>query len=139
MTGLSRRNKRPSCQSPNRRPAPRRQRCRHPTIEQAYRAATRPNCLEIEERSVLVEQDSRYFSQLLYLTTMRVARDKPNFHAYTPGTMDGMRAKFGLHASLGFQITRTARIIERRVESGLRDYGLTRWAGASFWRSRKRD
>jgi hypothetical protein len=40
--------------------------------------------------------------------------------------MDGMRAKFGLHESLGFQITRTARTIERRVESGLRDYGLTR-------------
>jgi DNA-binding MarR family transcriptional regulator len=40
--------------------------------------------------------------------------------------MDGIRAKFGLHASLGFQITRTARIIERRVESGLRDFGLTR-------------
>lgn len=40
--------------------------------------------------------------------------------------MDGLRAKFGLHASLGFQITRTARTIERRVESGLRDYGLTR-------------
>jgi DNA-binding MarR family transcriptional regulator len=40
--------------------------------------------------------------------------------------MDGMRAKFGLHDSLGFQITRTARTIERRVEGGLRDYGLTR-------------
>jgi hypothetical protein len=40
--------------------------------------------------------------------------------------MDGMRAKFGLHESLGFQITRTARTIERRVESGLKDYGLTR-------------
>jgi DNA-binding MarR family transcriptional regulator len=40
--------------------------------------------------------------------------------------MDGMRAKFGLHESLGFQITRTARTVERRVESGLRDYGLTR-------------
>jgi DNA-binding MarR family transcriptional regulator len=40
--------------------------------------------------------------------------------------MDGMRAKFGLHNSLGFSITRTARTIERRVDSGLRDYGLTR-------------
>jgi DNA-binding MarR family transcriptional regulator len=40
--------------------------------------------------------------------------------------MDGMRAKFGLHDSLGFQITRTARMIERRVESGLKTFGLTR-------------
>ena len=40
--------------------------------------------------------------------------------------MDGIRAKFGLQTSLGFRITRTARTIERRVESGLRDYGLTR-------------
>jgi DNA-binding MarR family transcriptional regulator len=40
--------------------------------------------------------------------------------------MDGMRAKFGLHESLGFRITRTARTIERRVESGLKTYGLTR-------------
>jgi DNA-binding MarR family transcriptional regulator len=40
--------------------------------------------------------------------------------------MDGMRAKFGLHESLGFRITRTARTVERRVESGLKAYGLTR-------------
>jgi DNA-binding MarR family transcriptional regulator len=40
--------------------------------------------------------------------------------------MDGMRSKFGLHDSLGFQITRTARMIERRVESGLKTFGLTR-------------
>jgi len=40
--------------------------------------------------------------------------------------MDGIRSKFGLHSSLSFQITRTARIVERRVESGLREYGLTR-------------
>ena len=40
--------------------------------------------------------------------------------------MDGMRAKFGLHESLGFRITRTARTVERRVESGLKAFGLTR-------------
>ncbi len=40
--------------------------------------------------------------------------------------MDGIRAKFGLHDSLGFQITRTARLVERRVEGGLKAYGLTR-------------
>ena len=42
------------------------------------------------------------------------------------GYMDGIRAKFGLHDSLGFRITRTSRNIERRVDSGLRAYGLTR-------------
>lgn len=40
--------------------------------------------------------------------------------------MDGLTTKFGLHESLGFRITRTARTIERRVESGLKVYGLTR-------------
>jgi hypothetical protein len=34
--------------------------------------------------------------------------------------------KFGLHDSMGHHITRTARIVERRVEGGLRHHGLTR-------------
>jgi DNA-binding MarR family transcriptional regulator len=40
--------------------------------------------------------------------------------------MDGQSSKFGLHNSIGFHITRTARVVERRVEGGLRNYGLTR-------------
>lgn len=40
--------------------------------------------------------------------------------------MDGTREKFGLHDSVGHHITRTARIIERRVEGNLRRFGLTR-------------
>lgn len=40
--------------------------------------------------------------------------------------MDGTRQKFGLHDSVGHHITRTARIIERRVEGDLRRFGLTR-------------
>lgn len=40
--------------------------------------------------------------------------------------MDGTRQKFGLHDSVGHHITRTARIIERRVEGNLRRFGLTR-------------
>lgn len=40
--------------------------------------------------------------------------------------MDGTRQKFGLHDSVGHHITRTARIIERRVEGELRRFGLTR-------------
>ncbi|MBF9061157.1 winged helix DNA-binding protein [Rhodobacterales bacterium HKCCSP123] len=40
--------------------------------------------------------------------------------------MDGSQPKFGLHDSVGHHITRTARIIERRVENNLRRFGLTR-------------
>jgi DNA-binding MarR family transcriptional regulator len=40
--------------------------------------------------------------------------------------MDGTTSKFGLHNSIGHHITRTARIVERRVEGGLRAFGLTR-------------
>lgn len=40
--------------------------------------------------------------------------------------MDGTVTKFGLHNSMSHHITRTARIIERRVEGGLRAFGLTR-------------
>jgi len=40
--------------------------------------------------------------------------------------MDGTTSKFGLHNSIGHHITRTARLIERRVEAGLRPLGLTR-------------
>lgn len=40
--------------------------------------------------------------------------------------MDGTRSKFGLHNSIGHHITRTARLVERRVEGGLRAFGLTR-------------
>ncbi|MCU4654030.1 MarR family transcriptional regulator [Roseibacterium sp. SDUM158016] len=40
--------------------------------------------------------------------------------------MDGTAPKFGLHASIGHHITRSARIVERRVEGGLRHHGLTR-------------
>lgn len=40
--------------------------------------------------------------------------------------MDGTVAKFGLHDSIGHHITRAARIVERRVEASLREYGLTR-------------
>jgi DNA-binding MarR family transcriptional regulator len=40
--------------------------------------------------------------------------------------MDGTRQKFGLHDSVGHNITRTARMIERRVEGKLRGFGLTR-------------
>lgn len=40
--------------------------------------------------------------------------------------MDGTRLKFGLQRSIGHQITRTARIVERRVEGGLRAFNLTR-------------
>jgi DNA-binding MarR family transcriptional regulator len=40
--------------------------------------------------------------------------------------MDGTQNKFGLHDSVGHHITRTARIIERRVEERLRPFGLTR-------------
>lgn len=40
--------------------------------------------------------------------------------------MDGSRNKFGLHDSMSHHITRTARLVERRVEGGLRAFGLTR-------------
>ena len=40
--------------------------------------------------------------------------------------MDGSQLKFGLHDSVGHHVTRTARIIERRVENHLRRFGLTR-------------
>ncbi len=40
--------------------------------------------------------------------------------------MDGTKPRFGLHESISFQISQTARLIERRVEEGLREFGLTR-------------
>jgi len=40
--------------------------------------------------------------------------------------MDGQRLKYGLHHSIGFHATFAARLIERRVEDGLRTFGLTR-------------
>lgn len=40
--------------------------------------------------------------------------------------MDGTQRKFGLHESVGHHVTRTARVIERRVEGQLRQFGLTR-------------
>ncbi|QBY01413.1 MarR family transcriptional regulator [Rhodophyticola sp. CCM32] len=40
--------------------------------------------------------------------------------------MDGAKPRFGLHDSITFHISQTARGIERRVEEGLRGFGLTR-------------
>lgn len=40
--------------------------------------------------------------------------------------MNGTRQKFALHDSVGHLITRTARIVERRIEADLRPFGLTR-------------
>jgi DNA-binding MarR family transcriptional regulator len=40
--------------------------------------------------------------------------------------MDGSQQKFALHDSVGHHVTRTARLIERRVEGNLRRFGLTR-------------
>ncbi|NKX43707.1 MarR family winged helix-turn-helix transcriptional regulator [Roseicyclus persicicus] len=40
--------------------------------------------------------------------------------------MDGTHLKFGLHDSVGHHVSRTARIIERRVEADLRKFGFTR-------------
>jgi DNA-binding MarR family transcriptional regulator len=40
--------------------------------------------------------------------------------------MDGTLKRFSLQDSVGHQITRTARILERRVEEDLRRFGLTR-------------
>lgn len=44
----------------------------------------------------------------------------------SPRYMDGTAPKFGLHDSIGHHISRTARLVERRVEEGLRQCGLTR-------------
>lgn len=40
--------------------------------------------------------------------------------------MDGSAFKFGLHDSIGHHVSRSARIVERRVEEGLRRCGMTR-------------
>ena len=40
--------------------------------------------------------------------------------------MDGARSKFSLHDSIGFHTTLAARLVERRVEDGLKAFGLTR-------------
>lgn len=40
--------------------------------------------------------------------------------------MDGTPLKYGLHDSIGHRISRASRMIERRVEEGLRAHGLTR-------------
>ena len=40
--------------------------------------------------------------------------------------MDGTQLRYGLHESIGHHISRTARLIERRVEEALRRHGLTR-------------
>ncbi|MBO6603183.1 MULTISPECIES: MarR family winged helix-turn-helix transcriptional regulator [Paracoccaceae] len=40
--------------------------------------------------------------------------------------MDGVKPRFGLHESISFHTSQTARLIERRVEEGLRAFGLTR-------------
>jgi DNA-binding MarR family transcriptional regulator len=40
--------------------------------------------------------------------------------------MDGQRLRYGLHDSIGFQATFAARLVERRVEEALRNFGLTR-------------
>lgn len=40
--------------------------------------------------------------------------------------MDGSQPKYGLHDSIGHHISRSARIVERRVEESLRKHGLTR-------------
>lgn len=40
--------------------------------------------------------------------------------------MDGTKPRFGLHDSISFHTSQTARLIERRVEEGLRNFGLTR-------------
>jgi len=40
--------------------------------------------------------------------------------------MDGLTHKFGLHDSIGHHVSRAARLIERRVDEGLRQFGLTR-------------
>lgn len=40
--------------------------------------------------------------------------------------MDGQRPKYRLHDSIGYHATLAARLVERRVEDGLRSFGLTR-------------
>ncbi|WP_127557666.1 MarR family winged helix-turn-helix transcriptional regulator [Nioella ostreopsis] len=40
--------------------------------------------------------------------------------------MDGQRLKYGLHDSIGFHASYAARLVERRVEEGLRRFALTR-------------
>lgn len=40
--------------------------------------------------------------------------------------MDGQRPKYSLHDSIGYHATLAARLVERRVEDGLRKFGLTR-------------
>ena len=40
--------------------------------------------------------------------------------------MDGTHSQFGLLDSIGHHISKSARIVERRVEDGLRQHGLTR-------------
>ncbi len=40
--------------------------------------------------------------------------------------MDGHSKKYGLHDSIGYHATLAARLVERRVEDGLRNFGLTR-------------
>lgn len=40
--------------------------------------------------------------------------------------MDGQRPKYRLRDSIGFHATLAARLVERRVEDGLRSFGLTR-------------
>ncbi len=41
-------------------------------------------------------------------------------------TMDDAHAKFDLHDSIGFHTSQAARLVERRVEDGLKQFGLTR-------------
>jgi MarR family transcriptional regulator, transcriptional regulator for hemolysin len=41
-------------------------------------------------------------------------------------TMDGAQTRYSLHDSLGFHTTLAARLVERRVEDGLKGFGLTR-------------
>ncbi len=40
--------------------------------------------------------------------------------------MDGFNPKYRLHDSIGYHTTLAARLVERRVESGLKTFGLTR-------------
>jgi MarR family transcriptional regulator, transcriptional regulator for hemolysin len=41
-------------------------------------------------------------------------------------TMDGAQTRYSLHDSIGFHTTLAARLVERRVEDGLKGFGLTR-------------
>ncbi len=40
--------------------------------------------------------------------------------------MDGAQPKYSLHDSIGYHTTLAARLVERRVEDGLKGFGLTR-------------